>query len=130
MRAMPGRRLHHHRSGADQRLLVRQRDDPAFLDRREGRGQSDRADDCGNDEVRGTSGGRDQSLDAGGNFDVVAGEPRLQIRITGGIGDDRELRSDGDCGARERGAIAAARDGLDDEPAGRVGEDLRAGASN
>ena len=118
MRAMPGRRLHDDRSGADQRFLVRQRDDPAFLDRREGRGQSDRADDCGDDEVRGTAGGRDQSLDAGGDFDVVAGEPRLQIGITSGVGDGRELRAEGDRGARERGAVAAARDGLDDEPPG------------
>ena len=73
------RRLHHRFAGADQRLLVGERDRAPGRDRGEGRSQPRGADDRRNHQIGVAQRGLLDRLRAGGDFDLEAREPRLQV---------------------------------------------------
>ncbi len=87
---------HDRRAGADQRLLIGERDGPAALDRRVGRPEADRADDGGDDEIGRPARRRLHRLRAAGGLDAAAGKAGFQVGVAAWLGDGGEF------GARAR----------------------------
>ena len=84
------RRLHHHRAGAHQRLLVGEGDRASGRDRGEGRLEARRADDRRDDEVRLAQRRLADRLGAGRGLDARPRQRRLELGVGCRIGDRRK----------------------------------------
>ena len=131
LRAAPRRRLHDRGARADQRLLVGERDrrGPRSIAAKVG-ARPTAPTIAETTRSAGRRAASDHRLVAGGDFDVVAGDARLQVGVALGIGDRGEFRAERDRHARQRRAVAPARDRLDGKAPRRVRDDLRAGAAD
>ena len=122
------RHLHHRGAGADQGLLVGERDGPSRRDRGEGRLEAGRADDGGHHQIRLAQRRLAHRFDPRGGLDAGAGQRRLEVAVARRIGHRREFGAEFDGEPRERRAVAPGGDRGDREPAGRRADHLGARA--
>ncbi len=110
---------HHRGAGADQGLLVGERDGPPGRERREGRLETGRADDGGHDQIRFAQRRLPHGVNPRGGLDAGTGERRPQIRVARRIGDRGEFGAEFESEPPERRPVAPGGDRGDREPAGR-----------
>ncbi len=128
--AVPRHGLHDGRPGADQSLLVGERDGAAGLDGGERRHHAGRPRDGTDHEVRGPACGFGHGLRAGRAFDLGMGQRRFQVQVTGSVGQGGEAGSERDRGLGQGLRVAASCDSGDPEAVGMQLEDLRRGATD